>query len=81
MLTRRLQVLLEESQWQRLARRAEAQGASVAALVREAIERSYPDDTEHPRDAAEQILSARPMPVDDWDAMKAEVVEASTGAV
>lgn len=73
MLTRRLQVLIEESQWQRLARRAEQRGASVAVLVREAIERAYPDEAGSLRSAAQEILAAPAMAVDDWQTMKTDL--------
>lgn len=75
MLTRRLQVLLEESQWQRLAARADRRNTSVAVLVREAIDRAYPDVADAARVAAAEVLAAEAMCVEDWPAMKAELVD------
>ncbi len=43
MLSRRLQILLDDERYERLARRAEERGTSIATLVREAIDVTWPD--------------------------------------
>ena len=73
-MSRRLQVLLDDDRMRRLDERAQAQGRSVASLVRDAIDIAYPgDDAERRREAARRLLAAAPMPVDaEWSRMKAE---------
>lgn len=72
-LTRRTQLLLDEDRYERLARRAEATGSSVGALIREAIDLAYPKQTMTRREAADRLLAAEPMPVDDWPVMKRQI--------
>jgi len=47
MLTRRLQILLDPERYDRLATRASERGASVALLIREAIDAAYPAPPTH----------------------------------
>ena len=63
MLTRRLQILVDDERYERLSRRAAAQGTSIATLVREAIDARYPSDDGARRAAFEAIRDAEPMPV------------------
>ncbi len=65
MLTRRLQILLDEERYERLARQASERGASIATLVREAIDSRYPVVDPRRRAAASAILAAEAMPVPD----------------
>jgi hypothetical protein len=74
-LTRRTQVLLDDERYEQLRQRAEQTGSSVGSLIREAIDRALADDGERRREAAEAILNAEPMPVDDWPVMKREINE------
>lgn len=62
MLTHRLQILLDDDRHDKVTRAAEQRGVSVAAVIREAIDR-LPTDPERRRAAVEAILSAEPMPV------------------
>lgn len=56
-LERRLQISLDARRYDRLAGEAERSGRSVAALVREAIDRRFPDDQDQVRaDAAHALL-------------------------
>lgn len=72
-LEHRLQVLLDAERLRRLELRSKTTGASVGALVRDAIDIAYPGvETDRER-AAQSILAAKPMPVGDWDEMKAEI--------
>jgi 16S rRNA U516 pseudouridylate synthase RsuA-like enzyme len=72
MLTRRLQVLIDEGRYSRLERQARQRGTSVATLVREAIDASFPQGIDRAA-AAQLLLDAQPVPIDDWPVLKAEI--------
>lgn len=73
-LTRRTQLLLDEERYERLARKSEATGSSVAELIRRAIDVAYPEaGADRRRAAADRLLAAEPMPVKDWPEMKREI--------
>ncbi len=72
-LTRRLQVLLDEDRYARLERLARRRGASVATIVREAIDAAFPDDGPNRFEAARRILDAEPIRVADWSLLKNEI--------
>lgn len=57
-----------------MERHARNRGTSVATLVREAIDAAFPADTSR-HTAAEAILGADPMPVDDPDILLKELNE------
>jgi hypothetical protein len=63
MLTRRLQVLLDEERYQRLADAASERGVSVATIVREAIDRGTSGSTGRRRQAGQRVLDAPDMPL------------------
>jgi hypothetical protein len=65
MLSERLQILIDPDRRRRLEDEAAARGTSVAALIREAIDASYPSTTDERRKAAARLLRAEPMPVPD----------------
>jgi hypothetical protein len=69
-LGRRLQVLLDEERMRRLELRSRATGASVGALVREAIDVAFPGPTTDRERAGNALLDAAPMPVSDWEDLK-----------
>jgi hypothetical protein len=73
MLTRRLQVLVDDERLGRLEREAARRKVPVSVLVREAIDAAFPVDSNARRDAARRILSAEPMPVPDPDDLRAEI--------
>ncbi|QLQ09603.1 MAG: antitoxin [Nocardioidaceae bacterium] len=73
MKTERLQVLVDAEQRERLERTAGAQGVSVAALVRKAIDLVYPAEAEMRLEAAHEILAAAPMEVPSVDELRAEL--------
>lgn len=77
-LDRRLQILLEERQHALLQREADRRGTSVAALIREAVDRVYGPGADR-QAAAAALLAAEPMPVDDWDTMKQELLDDLSG--
>jgi hypothetical protein len=64
-LDRRLQLLLDEERYQRVAALASQQGTSVAAVIREAIDRGLPSSDRRRSAAGRRLLAAVPMPVPD----------------
>lgn len=74
MLERRLQILIDEPRYRRVAARARERGTSVAAVIREAIDIAFPSDLAKKRAAADAILSAEPMEVPEtYEELKAEI--------
>jgi len=62
-LDRRLQLLLDEERYQRVAEAARQRSVSVAAVIRDAIDQSLAPVERRRESAARLILSARPMDV------------------
>ena len=75
MLTRRLQVLLDERQYARLAAFANEHNLSVGAAVREAIDRAVPSTTDERAAALKQLLAAAPMEVPAPAGLRSELDE------
>jgi hypothetical protein len=75
MLERRLQILIDEQRYRRLATRARETNRSVASLIREAVDRAYPDNSGARRKAAERILAAPRDPTPSVEALRAELDE------
>lgn len=73
MLKERLQVLIDTEQRERLEREAAERGTSVASLVREAIDLTFPSSMTRRRAAATAILAAQPMDVPDPGELRAEL--------
>lgn len=73
MYTERTQVLLTPEQRALLERIAGRRHASVGAVIREAIE-AYTAPRARPRTEALEALLALAAPVDDWEAMKADIL-------
>lgn len=81
MLSRRLQVLLDERRYRRLHAEARARRASVGALVRDALDRAYPVPLERKRAALKAILAAPPLRVPrEIRELKAELEQIRSGA-
>lgn len=76
MLKERLQVLIDTDQRERLERAAAQRGTSVARLVREAIDLSYPPTANRRADAARALLDAEPMHVGDIAELRSELDDA-----
>ena len=74
-LTRRLQVLLDDERYDRLAGRARERGVSVATLVREALDVVYPAVDPRKGAAADVVLAAEPMTVPKVDELVDELYE------
>ena len=75
MLTRRLQVLLDEDRYGRLAAEADRRTVPVAVIVREAIDAAFPPHGEGRAEAARRILAAEPMTVPSPDDLRSELDE------
>lgn len=56
-MERRLQILLDEARYVRLAAEADRSGRSVAAVIREAIDLRFPSGDESRLRAADQLLA------------------------
>lgn len=73
MLTGRLQILIDEDRYVRIAERAGKRGVSVASVIREAIDRSFPPRDERRGEAGRRILAAEPMGVPEPEHLKEEL--------
>jgi hypothetical protein len=74
-LTRRTQLLLDDELHRRLRDTAVQRGISMGALIREAIEEKLSRVGDGRAEAFAKLLAAEPMPVDDWPAMKKQMLE------
>lgn len=72
-LDRRLQLLLDEERYRRVAELAGQRGTSVAAVIREAIDRGLPSPDRRRRAAARRVLDAEPVEVPDVPDLLAEL--------
>lgn len=72
-MTRRLQVLLDEDRYRRLEQAARRRGASVATLVREALDRTYGPAGPDAAQAADRFLERAPLDLGDWGAAKDDI--------
>jgi len=72
-LDHRLQILLDDERHQRLLALAAERGVSVAAIVREAIDRGLPGRDGHRRAAGRRLLDAPDMPVPEPDVLRDEL--------
>jgi hypothetical protein len=71
---RRLQILLDDARYRRVAAAARARKTSVAQVIRDAIDHALPEDLERRRAAGRALLAADPMPVPETvEELKAEV--------
>lgn len=80
MLNRRLQVLVDDERYERLARESERTGAPVGELVRRAIDREFPQLDRHAarERAGRELLSMPALPGTerDWEEQKREMLDA-----
>jgi Ribbon-helix-helix protein, copG family len=74
-LTRRTQLLLDDDLHERLRRIADERGVSLGALIREAIDEKLARAQDARAAAFGRLLEAEPMPVEDWPAMKRQMIE------
>jgi len=73
MLEKRLQILIDERRWARLAAYADERKLSVGAVVREALDRTIPAAKDERRRAARAILQAAPMDAPRPSALRKEL--------
>lgn len=62
MYDRRLQLVLDEGRYRRVAAEARRRGVSMAVVIREAID-AMPDRADKRRAAVDALLAAEPMPL------------------
>ena len=71
---RRLEILIDESRYRRVVARARERNSSVTAVIREAIDKLLPSDSDRKRRAARELLAAEPMPLPGTaEELKAEI--------
>ena len=71
-MERRLQILLDQERYDRVAHEADVSGRSVAAVIREAIDLRFPSDQERRNAALGRFLAIVPDegPGESWEDMK-----------
>ena len=74
-MDRRLQPLLDEESYRRVAALAGQRGTSVAAVIRDAIDRGLPNPDDRRRAAARRLLNADPVDVPDVPELLDELTE------
>lgn len=72
-MTRRLQLLLDEERYSRVAAAASAQRVSVATVIRDAIDASLPPSGRSREAAGAAILGAEPMEVPEPEELRREL--------
>jgi len=75
MLDRRLQILLDEERYRRVAELARRRGVSVARVIREAIDAFLPGSGTKRAAAGRRILDAEQMTVPDPPELRKELDE------
>ncbi len=76
MFERRLQILIDEPRFRRLATAARLRKMSVSAVIRDAIDVALPGDLEKKRAAWAELQKAEPIPLPDTvEELKAEIRE------
>lgn len=73
MLSHRLQLLLDDERFEQITTLARQRHTSVAAVIREAIDRGLPADPVRRAAAAERILTATPAPVGGPEELREEL--------
>lgn len=79
MLTRRLQILLDEERHGRLVEEAERRQVPVAVVVRDALDAAYPVSDAKRRAAFARIMAAPQMNLPDPEGLRAELDEIRAG--
>jgi hypothetical protein len=72
-LSRRTQILLDDGRYAQLHERAEREGSSVGAVIREAIDLLLDDDAHRRQGLVESFLAADPVEVSDWPDVEREI--------
>lgn len=74
-MTHRLQLLLDQARYERVADVARRQRTSVAAVIRDAIDRGLAPSDERRSAAAQSVLAAPSMDVPDVDELLGELTD------
>jgi len=74
-LTKRIQILLSEEQYGLLKRLAAVKGASIGALVRQAVEQVYLERFKDEQIRIAKRLVRMELPVADWPEMEEEIIK------
>ena len=74
-LTKRVEVLFDVEQFAELERAARAEGQSVGALVRRAVERQYLQPSAEERKRAVDELLRLSLPVGTWEEVKSDLLK------
>ena len=69
-LSKRVEVLFEEGEYEALRREAARRGVSVGELLREAVRRVYLRPSEEERRAAIQRILSREVDIGTWEEVK-----------
>jgi len=72
-LVHRLQLLLDDDRYRKVSTVARQRGTTVAAVIREAIDRGLRGPDEDRMAAGRRLLAADPMPVPDLPELLAEL--------
>jgi len=81
MYERRLQILLDDVRYRRVAAAARARKTSVAAVIRDAIDQALPVELETKRQAWRELMEMEPMPVPETvEELKRELDDIRAGA-
>lgn len=77
-LTKRVQVLVSDEDWSALARLAQAKGASIGQLIRDALAQVYftpegKQDLASRRQRVDQLVALNLPLTDDWSALEDEI--------
>jgi predicted DNA-binding protein len=64
-MDRRLQLRLDDERYRKVSASAQQRGTSVAAVIREAIDRGLRSPDDRRAAAGRRVLDAKPMPVPD----------------
>ncbi len=76
LLTRRLQVLLDDERFDQLEQLAQRRKTTVAALVRAALDRTLAEQGMAHDQAADRFLNRPPVDFGPWEGLKTELDEA-----
>jgi len=79
MLDRRLQILIDEERYRRVAAAAKERRVPIAVVIRDAIDAALPADLARKRAAARALLAAEPVAMPDLEELKAELDELRSG--
>jgi hypothetical protein len=74
-LSQRVQLMLSPEQYKRLEALSDAEGLSIGALIRRAIDRLQGPPLQNKRLKAVRRIAAMPLPVGDWEQMERESVD------